>query len=89
MFLSHIHMSRISQKNFDRIAESALRVLYDSFPIALSTTQVASELARDNEFMGRVLGFLEKKGYVQKRVKENRTDWLLTKGMKEKYDKLL
>ena len=82
-------VSRISQKNFERIAENALRVLYDSFPIALSTTQVAQEMARDNEFTGKVLEFLEKKGYVQKRARENRVDWLLTKGMKEKYDKLV
>ncbi|MEM4255472.1 MAG: hypothetical protein QXR53_04070 [Candidatus Norongarragalinales archaeon] len=82
-------MSRISQKNFERIAESVLRVLYDSFPIALSTTQVAQELARDNEFIGRVLEFLEKKGYVQRKARENRVDWLLTRGMKAQYDKLV
>lgn len=66
-----------------------MRVLYDSYPIALSTSQISQELARDNEFTGKVLEFLEKKGYAQKRAKENRIDWILTKSMKEKYDRLV
>ncbi|MFH1056849.1 MAG: hypothetical protein V1717_03585 [Candidatus Micrarchaeota archaeon] len=82
-------MSRISQKNFERIAENALQILYDSYPVALSTSKVAVELARDNEFAGKVLDFLAGKGFVLKKDKENRIDWLLTKGTKEKYDKLV
>lgn len=82
-------MSRISQKNFDKIAESIVQVLYDSYPIALSTSQVAGEIARDNEFTGRVLHFLMEKGLVSKRAKENRFDWVLSKNAKEKYDNLV
>lgn len=52
-------MSRISQAGFRRIAEQALGVLYDSFPVPLSTRQVADQLVRDNEFTLKVLQFLE------------------------------
>ncbi|GEM_PF-2489684 len=52
-------MSRISQPAFKRIAEMALGVLYDSFPVPLSTRQVSEQLVRDNEFTLKVLAFLE------------------------------
>jgi len=81
-------VSKISQKNFDKIAQDLLRLLYDSYPVALSTTKVASELARDNEFAGRVLAYLEQKGFVLKKAKANRVDWLLSKSAKEKFDRL-
>ena len=81
-------MSRISQKNFDRIAESVLQVLYESHPVALSTTRIADQIARDNEFTGKVLHFLLEKGVVVKKDRENRINWLLAKKAKENYDKL-
>lgn len=52
-------MSRISQPAFKRIAEQALGVLYDAFPVPLSTRQVSEQLVRDNEFTLKVLQFLE------------------------------
>lgn len=59
-----------------------------AYPVAMSTTQVASELVRDNEFTGRVLAYLAGKGYVLKKERANRFDWLLSKSAKEKFDKL-
>lgn len=52
-------MSRISQAAFKKIAEQALGVLYDSFPVPLSTRQVSEQIVRDNEFALKVLEFLE------------------------------
>jgi len=82
-------MSRISEKNFNKIAESIVQLLYDAHPISMSTTQIADALARDNEFTGKVLHFLLEKGLVAKRDRENRIDWLLSKKAKENYDKLV
>ena len=52
-------MSRISQPAFRKIAQQALNVLYDAFPVPKSTRQVADSLVRDNEFTLKVLKFLE------------------------------
>lgn len=52
-------MSRISQPAFRKIAQQALNVLYDAFPVPQSTRQVAEALVRDNEFTLKVLQFLE------------------------------
>ncbi len=57
-------MSRISQPAFKRIAEQALGVLYDAFPVPLSTRQVSEQLVRDNEFTLKVLAFLEQQKLV-------------------------
>ncbi|MBI4360233.1 hypothetical protein HY572_00490 [Candidatus Micrarchaeota archaeon] len=59
-------MSRISRERFHKIAEQVLGVLYDSFPIPLSTRKVAEEIARDNEFTLKVLLFLEQQKLVSK-----------------------
>ncbi len=52
-------MSRISQPAFRKIAQAAINVLYDAFPVPQSTRQVAESLVRDNEFTLKVLQFLE------------------------------
>lgn len=52
-------MSRISQPAFRKIAQAALNVLYDAFPVPQSTRMVAEQLVRDNEFTLKVLQFLE------------------------------
>lgn len=57
-------MSKVSQKNFQKIAEQALGILFEKHPIPLSTTAIARELGRDNEFAAKVLGFLHEKRYV-------------------------
>jgi len=68
-------MSRISKEGFKKIAEQALGILYDSFPVPLSTRKVAEEIIRDNEFTLKVLEFLEKQGLVT-RMKEGKTGLL-------------
>lgn len=59
-------MSRISKNRFHKIAEQVLGVLYDAFPVPLSTRKVAEEIARDNEFTLKVLLFLDQQKLVSK-----------------------
>ena len=55
---------RISQKKQDKIAEQILNILYQSFPKSLFTSQIAQEIARDEEFILRLLKDLEVKKLV-------------------------
>lgn len=59
-------MSKISEKNFQKIAESALQVLYHKYPKPISTRAVACELCRDNEFASKIMHFLHEKKLVAK-----------------------
>lgn len=68
-------VSRISKENFKRIAESVLGVLRDEYPLPLTTRAVAREVARDNEFTGKVLHFLEGERLVQ-RVGKGYARWV-------------
>ncbi|MBI5036536.1 hypothetical protein HZC09_04285 [Candidatus Micrarchaeota archaeon] len=86
-------MSRISKEGFKRIAEQAVGVLYDSFPVPLSTRRVAEQIVRDDEFTLKVLEFLEGSGVVT-RMKEGKTGplektvlWKISKGAREKMEK--
>ena len=80
-------MSRISKKNFERIASDAVSVLHDAYPVPLTTRAVALELARDKEFVKRVLEFLESKRLVV-RVEgyERWVKWKLSKAAKKRMD---
>jgi len=57
-------MSRLSQKNFQKVAEQVLGILYDNYPSPLSTNAISKEMGRDNEFTGKVMDFLHAKRYV-------------------------
>lgn len=86
-------MSRISSKTFKKICENVLQVLYDNYPIAFTTTRIAEETARDNEFILKVLTYLQEKGFVV-RVESGKEGeyqrwmrWKLSKKAKEHYTK--
>jgi hypothetical protein len=89
-------MSRVSKKTFDKVAEDALAVLYDNYPAAVSTRIVAGEIARDKQFIARVLEYLRGKGFVEKWTKSKSSGedyarwmkWRLTKQAYEKYSEL-
>ena len=57
-------MSRLSQKNFQKIAEQVLGLLYERYPQGMSTSAIAGELGRDNEFCAKLMDFLHEKRYV-------------------------
>lgn len=55
---------KLSQQKIERISEQILAHLYDSFPNQLFTAQIAQELARDEEFIKRLLYKLKGKGLI-------------------------
>jgi len=61
---------RISEKKKEKISEQILYYLYSSSPKALFTSQIAEELARDDEFIKTLLTELKKKKFV-KEIKKN------------------
>lgn len=88
-------MSRVSQRTFNKVAEAALAFLNERYPEPLSCREIAAELARDNEFVGRVLLFLKEKKLVQQVYKspEGRdylrwTKWTLTPSTRAKFEVL-
>lgn len=59
-------MPRISEVKIEKISEQILSYLYGVFPKLVFTVDVARELARDEEFVKRLLLDLEGKGAVVK-----------------------
>ncbi len=57
---------RISEDKKNKISEQILSSLFDKSPQALFTSQIAKELARDEEFTKDLLQELEKKGLIVK-----------------------
>jgi len=48
-------MPKLSEKKKDKISEHILSVLYDNFPKPLFTSEIAAEVARDEEFTKKLL----------------------------------
>ena len=70
-------MPPISQTKKDKIAEQILHHLFSVSPQALFTSQVAQEIARDEEFTRSLLNELKSKGLVAEVVKNSDgTDYL-------------
>jgi hypothetical protein len=61
---------KISQIKKDKISEQILAVLFSKFPQLLFTSQIASEIARDEEFTKKLLFDLNKKKLIIE-VKKN------------------
>jgi len=57
-------MPKISDKKKEKIAEQILHHLYNIFPKQIFTSEIAEELARDEEFIKSMLKELEKKGLI-------------------------
>tara|TARA_Y100000034_G_scaffold68078_1_gene82208 strand:+ start:588 stop:854 length:267 start_codon:yes stop_codon:yes gene_type:complete len=55
---------RLSQSKKDKIAEQVLSFLYHSFPNQPFTAEIAREIARDEEFIKKILFELKKKQLV-------------------------
>ena len=55
---------RLSQEKIKKISEQVLAHLYHSFPQQLFTAEIARELARDEEFIKRLLFDLKDRGFV-------------------------
>jgi len=86
---------KISDKKKEKIFEQMLAVLYSSFPKSLFTSQIAYEVARDEEFMRRLLAELKGNKLVIE-IKKNpkgifykrRSRWKLSDETYKTYKKL-
>lgn len=62
-------MPVISSKNEEKISEQVINFLYSIFPKQIFTSDIAKELARDEEYIKKILIRLEKKSLVTKITK--------------------
>jgi hypothetical protein len=88
-------MPRISEKKREKISEQILHYLFSKFPKPLFTSDIAVEIARDEEFIKTLLIELEKKGYLLKITKnpegneyKRRLRWRLSNKTQETYSNL-
>lgn len=63
-------MPKISKEKIKKIKENILALLFSKFPIALSTSQIAKEIARDEEFIKVLLVDLKNEKLV-KEIEKN------------------
>lgn len=59
-------MPTISEQKKEKISEQILSHLYSIFPKQIFTSEIAKELARDEEFIKKLLTNLEKKELIKK-----------------------
>ncbi len=64
-------MPKISDSKKKKISEQILYYLFSQFPKQVFTVEVAVELARDEEFMKKMLLDMEKKGLIVKITKNS------------------
>ena len=72
---------RLSQDKKDKIAEQILSFLYHSFPKQPFTAEIAREIARDEEFVKRILFDLKEKTLVVP-VRKNSKGLVFTRRLK-------
>lgn len=89
-------MSKISQKKVDKIKENILSVLFDSGMRGMFTKQIGDEIARNDEFILRLLKELEKQKIIKQMNKTKkgttfirRKQWTLTNKAYDAYKKLI
>lgn len=88
-------MPKISQQKIEKIQEQILSHLFSIFPKQIFTADIAKELARDEEFIKKLLLQLEKKELVIKVTKNpegikysRRQRWRLSNKAHEAYKKV-
>jgi len=72
---------RLSQAKKDKIAEQVLSFLYHCFPEQPFTAEIAREIARDEEFIKRILFDLKEKGIVTP-IRKNAKGDIFTRRLK-------
>ena len=88
-------MPKISVKKEDKIKESILHFLFQQAPKAMFTASISQELARDEEYIKKLLLDLENKKLVSSLKKsqaglslKKRIRWHLTQPAYESYKKM-
>jgi predicted transcriptional regulator with HTH domain len=64
-------MPRISKNKENKIIEQILYLLYQKFPKQIFTSEIAQEIARDEEYIKKILLDMEKKELVIKILKNS------------------
>lgn len=84
-------MSKISEKNAERIKQEIARILFESNLVPLSTKAIADELIRDDEMVLRFLKDLQKHKIAKMHGegKHKKKYWTLTSEAYVEYKKLL
>ncbi len=89
-------MSQISKKKVEKIKEEILSVLFESGLRGLFTKQISDEIARNDEFVLKLLQDLEKQNIVKqiKNAKKGtrfirRKQWTMTDKAYETYKSLI
>ncbi|MEK6935719.1 MAG: hypothetical protein AABW67_02945 [Nanoarchaeota archaeon] len=72
---------RLSKSKKDKISEQIMSFLYHEFPKQPFTAEIARELARDEEFIKRLLLELKDKGLVNV-IKKNTNGEIFTRRLK-------
>jgi len=72
---------RLGKDKKDKIAEQILYFLYNSFPKIPFTSEIAREIARDEEFVKRMLFELKEKDFVVA-IRKNKKGELFSRRLK-------
>lgn len=88
----NFNLMRISEKKKEKIFEQILSAIYSVSPKPLFISQIAQEIARDEEFVKKLLFELKQKGLVADITKNpqgipyiRRSRWRLSDGAFEAY----
>jgi predicted transcriptional regulator with HTH domain len=87
---------KLSQKKIEKIQEQILSFLYHIYPESVFTSNIAEEIARDEEFVYKLLKDLSAKKIIIS-IKKNpkgifysrRKKWRLTSEANQKYKEML
>ena len=84
-------MSKLSEKKIEKIKNDVLFVLFENNLKPLYTKHIADELARDDEFVLRLLKGLEKNNLIKQVNKKDlrRKRWVIGDEAYKKYKELL
>jgi len=89
-------MSKISQKKIEKIKEDILSTLFEAGMRGMFTKQISEEIARNDEFILKLLIDMEKQKLVKQMIKTKkgtefirRKQWTLTNKAYEAYKQLL
>lgn len=86
-------MSKISEHKEKRIKEEILRLLYENYPKLMYTVEIADELIRDDEFILKLMKYLNKANlatiFEENMGRKVKRKWGLNKDAYKEYKKLI
>ena len=82
-------MSKLSDKKIEKVKSDVLSLLYENNLKQLYTFQIAEEIARDDEFVLRLLRNLEKNGLVKQSNKGKRRKWMMADRAYKTYSQMI